>query len=48
MEEGYLGNALSMEVDMERRGVHTEMSSSLADKDLYIIMIQEVVTDHER
>ena len=30
---------MSMEVDLKRRGVHAEISSSLPDKDEYIVSI---------
>ena len=45
MDEGYLITPLSREVDLKRRGVHTEIYSRLADKDEWIAMRQKPVTD---
>ena len=37
MDEGYLSTAWSMEVDMKRRGVNTEISSSLSVETEYVV-----------
>lgn len=40
--------ALNLEVDLKRRGVHTEISSSFSDIDEHVVTIHKAVLNHER
>lgn len=37
MDKGYLGTVLGVEDDLKRRGVHTDLSSSLSGRHEYFI-----------
>ena len=48
MDEEYLSTAMSMAIDLKRRGVHTEISSSFSDIDEYVVTIHKAVINYER